>query len=361
MQKKDIEAFLKELEVEDLVQNLQLMGNEVMIDMKSHSPAMHEKKKLEKAMKEAFRQKFGESLQLKLKINNPQTPSQPSVPKLDGVQNIIAVASGKGGVGKSTVASNLAVSLANMGFSVGLLDADIYGPSQPTMFDVAFEKPLSVKKNGKRLMKPIESHAIKLLSIGFFAGANQAVIWRGPMASKALQQMIHDADWGELDFLIIDLPPGTGDIHLSIVQQLPLTGAVLVSTPQHIATLDARKGISMFQSDSINVPVLGMIENMAYFSPDDTPEKRYYIFGEGGVRQLSEQLDIPFLGELPITQNTRESADVGNPVTLQNQSDEKSAYTQITQNMLSELLKRNKDLPPTEIVKITHMSGCSTS
>ncbi len=363
MQKKEIEAFLKELEVDDLVQNLQVMGNEVIIDMNSHSPAMHEKVKLEKGMKSAFQQKFGDEVVLKLKLQNPPkaTPENLNqVPELKGVKNIIAIASGKGGVGKSTVSANIAVTLAQMGFNVGLLDADIYGPSQPTMFDVEFEKPLSVEVDGKKKMKPVESHGVKLLSIGFFAGANQAVVWRGPMASKALQQMIHDADWGTLDFLILDLPPGTGDVHLSLVQQLPITGAVVVSTPQSVATVDARKAVSMFANDSIQVPTLGMIENMSYFQPEDAPEKKYYIFGKEGVKNLAEQLDLPFLGEIPISQNIREAADVGNPIVLQSGVEQQTQYKEITQRMLEELIKRNSELEPTEIVKITNMSGCST-
>ncbi len=363
MQKKEIESFLKEIEVDDLVQNLQVMGNDIIIDMLSHSPALHEKKKMEAAMKTAFSKKFGDTVELKLNLKNaPQKEvNLNNVPKIEGIQNIIAIASGKGGVGKSTVASNLAVTLAEMGFKVGLLDADIYGPSQPTMFDVEFEKPLSIEKNGKKLMKPIESHGVKILSIGFFANANQAIVWRGPMAGKALQQMIHDADWGELDFLIIDLPPGTGDIHLSIVQQIPLTGSVIVSTPQSVATVDARKGVAMFQSDSINVPILGLVENMSYFTPEELPENKYYIFGQDGVKQLAEQMQMPFLGEIPIRQNIREAADVGNPVVLQSGSSEEKTYKEITQNMLSELVKRNKELPPTEIVKITNMSGCNAN
>lgn len=362
MQKKEIEAFLKELEVDDLVQNLQVMGNEVILDMQSHSPAMHEKVKLEKALKAAFQQKYGEAVKLKLNLSNPPSKEQNlnRVPELKGVSNVVAIASGKGGVGKSTVSANLAVTLAKMGFKVGLLDADIYGPSQPTMFDVEFEKPKSIEKEGKKMMQPIESHGVKLLSIGFFAGANQAVIWRGPMASKALQQMIHDADWGELDFLLIDLPPGTGDIHLSLVQQLPITGAVIVSTPQSVATVDARKAVAMFQTESINIPTLGMIENMSFFTPEDDSSKKYYIFGQDGVKQLSEQLNVPFLGEIPISQNIREAADVGNPVVLQENSDAQKQYEEITQKILQELIKRNKNLPPSEIVKITNMSGCSS-
>lgn len=233
--KSKVQDFLKEIEVEDLVSNFQVMGDDIYIDMTSHSPAMHEKKKLEVAMKQAFASEFGEQINLKLKITSPELPATPvneiKGKQIAGIQNIIAIASGKGGVGKSTVAANLAVTLAKMGFKVGLLDADIYGPSVPTMLDTEGQKPISVEVNGRNLMKPIENYGVKMLSIGYFSGANQAVVWRGPMASKALNQMIRDADWGELDFLLIDLPPGTGDIHLSIIQEVPVTGAVIVSTP----------------------------------------------------------------------------------------------------------------------------------
>ena len=216
--KSKVQDFLKEIEVDDLVSNFQVMGNDVYIDMTSHSPAMHEKKKLEVAMKQAFASEFGENINLKLKITSPEPPATPPTneikgKQIPGIQNIIAIASGKGGVGKSTVAANLAVTLAKMGFKVGLLDADIYGPSVPTMLDTEGQKPISVEVNGRNLMKPIENYGVKMLSIGYFSGANQAVVWRGPMASKALNQMLRDADWGELDFLLVDLPPGTGDIH----------------------------------------------------------------------------------------------------------------------------------------------------
>jgi ATP-binding protein involved in chromosome partitioning len=361
--KEKVQAFLKEIEVDDLVHNFQVMGNDVYIDMTAHSPAMHEKKKLEVAMKQAFASEFGEEIVLKLKIASPEPTeiqqSQIKGKQIKGIQNIIAIASGKGGVGKSTIAANLAVTLANMGFKVGILDADIYGPSVPTMFDTADAKPISVEKEGKNVMKPVENYGVKMLSIGYFSGANQAVVWRGPMASKALNQMIRDADWGELDFLLIDLPPGTGDIHLSIIQEVPVTGAVIVSTPQHIALADVRKGIAMFQMESINIPVLGLIENMAYFTPEELPENKYYIFGNQGAQYLAEDLGIPILGEIPIIQIIREAGDVGRPAALQEGSKISKIYTKIAQNMIESLVERNKNLPPTEAVKITTMAGCS--
>jgi len=359
--KNDILTYLKELEVDDLVKNLQIMGNKIILDMVSHSPAMHEKKRLELGIKNAFEDKFGNEIDLKLTIL-VEVPEQNQIKgkQIPGIKNIIAIASGKGGVGKSTVTSNLAISLKNMGFSVGILDADIYGPSIPTMFDTEKEKPISINVEGKNKMQPIESYGIKMLSIGFFSGMNQAVVWRGPMASKALQQMIHDAHWGELDFLLIDLPPGTGDIHLSIVQQLPITGAVIVSTPQNVALADVKKGVAMFQMEAINVPVLGLVENMAYFTPVELPENKYYIFGKDGVKNLAEILDVPFLGEIPLIQSIREAGDVGRPAAMQENSIIADIYDEIAKKTIESLVKRNENLPPTEIVRITTMAGCST-
>ncbi len=361
--KAKVQAFLKEIEVDDLVHNFQVMGNDVYIDMTAHSPAMHEKKKLEAAMKQAFASEFGEDVVLKLKIASPEPSemqqNQIKGKQIPGITNIIAIASGKGGVGKSTVAANLAVTLANMGFKVGLLDADIYGPSVPTMLDTEDQKPLSVEVDGRTLMKPVENYGVKMLSIGYFSGANQAVVWRGPMASKALNQMIRDAAWGELDFLLVDLPPGTGDIHLSIIQEVPVTGAVIVSTPQHVALADVRKGIAMFQMESINIPVLGLIENMSYFTPEELPENKYYIFGNQGAQYLAEDLGIPVLGEIPLIQSIREAGDVGRPAALQEGSKIAEIYRETTQKMIESLVERNKNLPPTEAVKITTMAGCS--
>ena len=290
-----------------------------------------------------------------------QTPEKPEIKgkSIPGIKNIIAVASGKGGVGKSTITANLAVSLAKMGFSVGVLDADIYGPSMPIMFDVENEKPISVTVDGKSKMKPVESYEVKMLSIGFFTAPSQAVIWRGPMASKALNQMIFDADWGELDFMLIDLPPGTGDIHLSIMQSLPVTGAVVVSTPQAVALADAKKGVSMFLSEAINVPVLGIIENMAYFTPEELPENKYYIFGQEGAKNLAEDLDVPFLGEVPIVQSIREAGDYGRPAAMQTGSIVETVFENITRKVVEETVRRNDSLPATEAIKITTMAGCS--
>ena len=272
---------------------------------------------------------------------------------------VIAVASGKGGVGKSTITANLAVTLAKMGFKVGVLDADIYGPSMPIMFDVENSKPISVEVDGKSKMQPVASYGVEILSIGFFTKPDQAVIWRGPMAAKALNQMIFDANWGELDFMLIDLPPGTGDIHLSIMQSLPITGAVVVSTPQAVALADAKKGVSMFMSESINVPVLGIIENMAYFTPEELPENKYYIFGKEGAKNLAEDLQVPLLGEVPLVQSIREAGDYGRPAALQTASVLEGVFENITRNVVQETVNRNETLPPTEAIKITTMAGCS--
>lgn len=345
------------------VKNIQVFGDEVVVDVISESPALHVKKKLEVDVLKAIHEQVGKKLKVSVNLEVPKAAeeraSQIRGAELPGVKNIIAIASGKGGVGKSTVAANTAISLSKMGFKVGLVDADIYGPSIPLMFDVENMKPGSITVNGKAKMDPVESYGVKILSIGFFAGANQAVVWRGPMASKALNQLIRDAHWGELDFMIVDLPPGTGDIHLSLVQAVPITGAVIVSTPQTVALADARKGVGMFKVDNINVPVLGLVENMAYFTPAELPENKYYIFGKEGVKSLSKELGIPFLGEIPLVQSIRESGDVGHPAALQEDTPSAIAFKNITRNIVEELVKRNNELPPTEITRITTMAGCS--
>jgi ATP-binding protein involved in chromosome partitioning len=342
------------------IANVITFGDEVVVDLVLHTPAMHIKKRAEDDIKKTILELV--SPEAKIKINTKvEVPDKPEVKgkAIPGIKNIIAVASGKGGVGKSTVTANLAITLAKMGFSVGILDADVYGPSMPIMFDVETEKPISILVDGKSKMKPIESYEVKILSIGFFTSPSQAVIWRGPMASKALNQMIFDADWGELDFMLIDLPPGTGDIHLSIMQSLPITGAVVVSTPQAVALADAKKGVSMFLSEAINVPVLGIIENMAYFTPEELPENKYYIFGKEGARNLAEDLGVPFLGEVPIVQSIREAGDYGRPAALQTGSVIETVFEEITRNVVQETVNRNESLPATEAIKITTMAGCS--
>ncbi|MBW2936983.1 Mrp/NBP35 family ATP-binding protein [Aureisphaera sp. CAU 1614] len=346
------------------VQNVITFANEVVVDLKMATPAMHIKKRAEADVIKTIKEKVSQEADVKvnIKVEAPQKPQNPNLIKgkpIPGIQNIVAVASGKGGVGKSTVTANLAVTLSKMGFKVGILDADIYGPSIPIMFDVAMEKPLSVNVDGKSKMKPIENYGVKMLSIGFFTQPNQAVIWRGPMAAKALNQLIFDAAWGDLDFMLIDLPPGTGDIHLSIMQSLPITGAVVVSTPQTVALADARKGVAMFQQENIQVPVLGIIENMAYFTPEELPNNKYYIFGKEGAKNLSEDLDVPFLGEIPLVQSIREAGDVGHPAALQTATQVEMAFEEVTRNVVEQTVLRNENLPPTEAIKITTMAGCS--
>ena len=343
------------------VKNVLIFGDEVTIDLLIATPAMHIKKRAEDDIKKLIHEQFSPNAVVKvnIKVEAKENPNEIKGKAIPGISNIIAVASGKGGVGKSTTTANLAVTLAKMGFKVGVLDADIYGPSMPIMFDVENEKPISVEVDGKSKMKPIESYEIKLLSIGFFTSPSQAVIWRGPMASKALNQMIFDADWGNLDFMLIDLPPGTGDIHLSIMQSLPITGAVVVSTPQAVALADAKKGVSMFLSDAINVPVLGIIENMAYFTPEELPNNKYYIFGKEGAKNLALDLQVPFLGEVPIVQSIREAGDYGRPAALQTGSVIETVFEEITRNVVEETVKRNETLAPTEAIKITTMAGCS--
>ena len=345
------------------VKNIVIFDKEIVIDLEVVNPTLKSKNLIKENLYNYLKEHLNIEISLKINFQIASKPIENKIynplKKITNISNIIAVSSGKGGVGKSTITSNLAVSLSKMGFNVGILDADIYGPSIPLMFDVQNEKPLAVNIEGKSKMKPIENYGVKILSIGFFTKNDEAVIWRGPMASKALNQMIFDADWGKLDFLLIDLPPGTGDIHLSIMQSLPISGAVVVSTPQTVALSDARKGVSMFKKENINVPVLGIIENMSFFIPKELPENKYYIFGKEGAKNLATDLEIPFLGEIPLIQSVREAGDYGRPASMQENTISENTFNKISKNMLSELLKRNKELPETEIIKITTMSGCS--
>src|SRR6056300_494896 len=343
------------------VSNVMIFGDQIDIDLQLENPSLQARKKVEVTILKTLHEHVYEKAKIKINVKVVTPPKTSEVIKgkpLPGTENIIAISSGKGGVGKSTVTANIAVTLAQMGCKVGVLDADIYGPSIPTMFDMEGARPLSVQVDGKSKMEPIENYGVKVLSIGFFTKPDQAVIWRGPMASKALNQMIFDAAWGELDFLLIDLPPGTGDIHLSIMQSLPITGAVVVSTPQNVALADAKKGVAMFQQESINVPVLGIIENMAYFTPEELPDNKYYIFGKEGAKNLSEDLNVPFLGEIPLVQSIREAGDVGHPAALQTATPLEKAFEKLAQNVVQELVKRNDDLPPTKAVEITNLVGC---
>ena len=363
LSKKNILSLIEKIDIKNVkILNVNIFGNEVLFDIETNNPTLQSKKNIENKIKELLKKNFGSDLISKFNfvIKKEDVPKKTITGSdIPGIKNVLAIASGKGGVGKSTVTSNIAVTLSNMGFKVGILDADIYGPSIPIMFDIADARPLSVNHEGKNKMKPVESYGIKILSIGFFTKPDQAVIWRGPMASKALNQMIFDAHWAELDFLLVDLPPGTGDIHLSILQSLPITGSVIVSTPQNIALADARKGIAMFNQKTISVPVLGLVENMAYFTPQELPKNKYYIFGKDGARNLAEDMKVAFLGEIPLIQSIREASDFGHPASLQKESKISLTFNEITKNLITELVKRNKNIPPSEVVKITTMAGCS--
>ena len=357
-----------------ILKNIQVFGDQVDIDIVVTNPALQARKKLEvdimKIIHDDIYEKAKININTKVELpkenendeNEIDSPYRPKISsqakKINGVDSIIAISSAKGGVGKSTVTINLAAALAKKGCKVGILDADIYGPSVPTMMDVEGYVPKSIKIDDKSKIEPVESYNVKIMSIGFFTKLDQAVVWRGPMASKALNQMIFDTHWGELDFLFLDLPPGTGDIHLSLVQSLPITGSIIVSTPQNVALADARRGIKMFRQDSISVPILGLIENMAYFKTDES-DTRHYIFGESGVKYLSKDLNINFLGEIPIFQSLREASDIGRPGSLQESTDVSNIFEEISKNMVEQLLIRNKELPPTKIVEITNLVGCS--
>ncbi len=284
-------------------------------------------------------------------VKAPQSESKQEL--LPGVKNIVAIASGKGGVGKSTIAVNLAVVLAKKGFSVGLIDADIFGPSIPKMFDAVQAKPYVNQVDGVDMIVPIERHGVKLLSIGFFINPDDALVWRGPMATNALKQMLGQGDWGELDYLMVDLPPGTSDIHLTLVQEVPVTGAIIISTPQEVALADAIKGINMFTGDRINVPILGLVENMAWFTPAELPENRYYIFGKNGCEKLAKQYNVPLLGQIPIVQSICEDGDVGNPSALDEKSPTGEAFVKLAENMMEQVEIRNRNLEPTKRVEIT--------
>ena len=346
----------------NLVSNVKSEGNKISFDLQINNPAMHNKKRITEACELHLNRVLKTEIELNISITPiPKAPETPKSSKvLPNVKNIIAIASGKGGVGKSTTTANLAVALAQKGYKVGLVDADIYGPSMPLMFNVEDEKPMPIEVNGRNMIKPVESYGVKLLSIGFFANTDQAVVWRGPMATRALTQLFTEADWGELDYMLIDLPPGTGDIHLSLVQTVPVTGAVIVSTPQKMALIDARKAVGMFKLEQINVPVLGMIENMAYFTPAELPNNKYYIFGENGLKDLAAEQNLPLLGEIPLVQSVREAGDAGRPAVLQENTPQAKAFMEFADNVIAQVNLRNEKLDPTKKVEITNMNGCST-
>ncbi len=340
--KKDL-VYLK------MIQDIEINDKLVKFKVVLTTPACPLKEKIEKDCTEAIHTLVDENLEVQIEMVANVSTNRSDKLTLPGVKNIIAVASGKGGVGKSTVSSNLAVALAMKGAKVGLLDADIYGPSIPIMFGVMDRQPEMRDVDGKQLMVPIEKFGIKLLSIGFLIKADQAVVWRGPMVSSALRQFVNDTDWGELDYLILDLPPGTGDIHLTMLQVVPLTGVVMVTTPQAVALADAYKASAMFAMTPLKVPIIGIIENMSYFTPAELPENKYFIFGNGGGKTMSDELEVPFLGEVPIYMSIREGSDKGNPAVIENDTPVQKAFFSIAENVAQQVAILNSQKPETVI------------
>lgn len=305
-----------------------------------------------KAAEAAIHYHVGKEVEVEI-VTEFKSQPRPEVGKLlPEVKNIIAVSSGKGGVGKSTVSANLAVALAKLGYKVGLLDTDIFGPSMPKMFGVEEERPYAVEKDGRQLIEPIEKYGVKLLSIGFFVNPDTATLWRGGMATSALKQLIADADWGDLDYFILDTPPGTSDIHLTLLQTLSITGAVIVSTPQKVALADARKGIDMYMNEKVNVPILGLVENMAWFTPAELPENKYYIFGKEGCKELAKEMNLPLLAQLPMVQSVCNNGDQGQPSAVDIDTIMGQAFLSLAQSVVTMVNRRNKELPKTKIVNV---------
>jgi len=330
----------KDLVTLNMVKDVEVNGKNVSFTVVLTTPACPMKEMIKRACENAITYYVDKEAVTTVNMT-ANTTTQRTGPVLPGVKNFIAVSSGKGGVGKSTVAANLAVALAMQGAKVGIVDADIYGPSIPMMFDVLEEKPMLRDIDGKSWIVPVESYGVKILSIGFFSDMNQAIVWRGPIAVRALNQMLSEADWGELDYMIIDLPPGTGDIHLSLVTAVPLTGAIVVTTPQNVALADARKGVAMFKLPQINVPVLGIVENMAYFTPAELPQNKYYIFGREGGERLAANLEVPLLGQIPLVQSICEAGDAGRPVVLQKDTPQAKAFMEMAGNVVRQVAMRN--------------------
>jgi ATP-binding protein involved in chromosome partitioning len=334
-----------------MIQGITIDGKKISFRVVLTTPACPLKEVIKNNCLEVLAHDHGKDWEWNIVMTSEVTTVRDATPLLPEVKNIIAIASGKGGVGKSTTAVNLAVALAQLGAKVGLIDADISGPSVPTMFNVEGEQP-SVKKVGeKNIIIPITQYGVKLMSIGFLTPTDSAVVWRGPMASSALRQFIQDVEWGALDYLLIDLPPGTSDIHLTMVQTVPVTGAVIVTTPQKVALADANKGLSMFRQPQINVPILGVVENMAYFTPEELPENKYYLFGKEGGRKLAQKYDVPFLGEIPIVQSIRESGDTGYPAVLKDGLT-KDAYMVLAEGLARQIAIRNASIQKTSIVEV---------
>lgn len=341
------------VEAEMVEDNIRIDGNSVSFSLIFDKPTDPFIKSMVRAAETAIHTYISPEVNVTVNVASRQPVQPKNAPVLPGVKNIIGVSSGKGGVGKSTVASNLAVALAAEGYKVGLLDADIFGPSMPKMFGIEDEQLYIHEVEGRQLILPIERYGVKLLSIGFVVNKDKAVLWRGSMASNALKQLIVDADWGELDYFVIDMPPGTSDIHLTLVQTLPITGVVVVTTPQEVALADARKGIAMFQEDKINVPILGLVENMAYFTPAEHPDERYYIFGkEGGIR-LADKLGVRLLSQIPLVASIADGGDSGKPVALTN-GITAHAFAHLAHEVIDAVAERNSQLPPTQKVELKH-------
>jgi ATP-binding protein involved in chromosome partitioning len=343
----------KDLVTLNMVKDILIDGNNVSFTVVLTTPACPMKDMMQNACINAVKLLVNKEAIVKVNfISNTTTNRKDAKTILKGVKNIIAIVSGKGGVGKSSVAANFALALAKGGAKVGLMDADIYGPSQHIMFGIRGERPLMKDVNGKGMIVPIERYGIKVMSIGLLIDEKQAVVWRGPMVSSAIRQFVSDVDWGELDYLIIDMPPGTGDIHLTIVQTVPVTGVIVVTTPQLVALADAKKGIAMFGQAQLKVPVIGLVENMSYFTPEELPENKYYIFGKDGGKNLAEEYDIPFLGQIPIVQSIREGGDIGIPVMVSDEIIAKKAFEHFAGNAIRGIAMRNAELAPTEIQEI---------
>jgi ATP-binding protein involved in chromosome partitioning len=343
----------KDLVTLGMIQDLKIEGNKVYFKLVLTTPACPLKDRLKNECIKAIQSRIDPYAEVEVDVSSKTTSRRKESDELlKGVKNIIAIVSGKGGVGKSTIAANLAVSLAKLGAKVGMLDADIYGPSVPLMFDLKNARPIAREENGRTLITPIVKYGIKVLSIGFFVDPDKALVWRGPMASNYMQQMLTGGDWGELDYLVLDMPPGTGDIHLTLVQSVPVTGICIVTTPQEVALADARKAVGMFATEQINVPVLGMIENMAWFTPIELPDNKYYIFGKEGGKRFAEEIGVPLLGQIPLVQGICESGDNGNPIALDTTSPVNAAFIQLAENVVRQVSIRNNTKEATKVVEM---------
>jgi ATP-binding protein involved in chromosome partitioning len=344
----------KDLVTLGMVKNISISGDDVRFTIVLTTPACPMKDMMRTASENAVKLLVNKNARVSIDFTANTTSNRKDGQQvLSGVKNIIAVVSGKGGVGKSTVSANLALALAEGGASVGLMDADIYGPSVPIMFGVRGQRPMMREKDGKGVIVPLEKYGIKLMSIGLLVDEKNAVVWRGPMASSAIKQFVTDVDWGELDYLVIDMPPGTGDIHLTLLQTVPVTGVVIVSTPQNVALADAKKAIAMFGQAQINVPIIGLVENMAYFTPAELPGNKYYIFGKEGGKKLAEEYDLPFLGQIPLVQSIREGGDEGVPAMMGQDETSRQAFRQFTSVAVRNIAIRNASAPTTKPVEVT--------